>query len=137
MFYETIDDITADAGIRVKGSSPEEVICKAILATFNEITDIEMFSGKISSEITVEGKFPYLLADLINRVLHLHETEGFVCSSCNITELTKNRIKVHLIGEKFDPSRHPSKLLIKAATYHRLRFEREGDEWIAEVIFDI
>ncbi|RME12242.1 MAG: archease, partial [Aquificota bacterium] len=30
-----------------------------------------------------------------------------------------------------------SKLVIKAATYHDLRVEREGDLWVAEVIFDI
>jgi len=43
-FYEVIEDITADAGIRVRAKGLEELFCKAILATFNEITEIEKVS---------------------------------------------------------------------------------------------
>lgn len=137
MFYETIDDITADAGIRVRGDSLEEVICKAILATFNEITDIERVQQKEKRVISQEGKFPYLLADLINRALLLHDRDRFVASSCHIPQINDNSITAELVGETFDPKRHTSGLVIKAATYHRLRLEKEGDSWIAEVIFDI
>lgn len=137
MFYETIDDVTADAGIRVKGGSKEEVICKAILATFNEITDIERVQHKQRKKISQEGKLPFLLADIINMVLYIHEKEGFVASRCMVVELEDTKITTELIGETFDPERHTSGLVIKAATYHRLRFERENDHWIAEIIFDI
>ncbi|MCX5719343.1 MAG: archease, partial [Nitrospirae bacterium] len=40
-------------------------------------------------------------------------------------------------GEDFDPERHESKLLIKAATYHKLRIENVGNMWEVDVIFDI
>ncbi len=137
MFYETIDDITADAGIRVKGDSKEEVICKAILATFNEITDIEKVQPREKRKITETGKFPFILADIINKALLLHERDRFVASSCHIPQINDETITVELVGETFDPDRHTSGLVIKAATYHRLKFEKEGDLWIAEVIFDI
>ncbi len=137
MFYETIDDITADAGIRVRGDSKEEVICKAILATFNEITDIEKVQHREKRVITERGKFPFILADIINRALLLHERDRFVASSCHIPQLSDESITAELVGEPFDPDKHISGLVIKAATYHRLRFEKEGNLWIAEVIFDI
>lgn len=40
-------------------------------------------------------------------------------------------------GEEFDPARHEGKLLIKAATYHRLSIQKIGETWETEVIFDI
>jgi SHS2 domain-containing protein len=47
------------------------------------------------------------------------------------------RLKASLSGEEFDPKRHESKLLIKAATYHRLKVEKTDDLWEINVIFDI
>ncbi|PTB85883.1 protein archease, partial [cyanobacterium G8-9] len=69
--------------------------------------------------------------------LLLFETKKFVPSECEVLDLTPEGVKVLLRGEGFDPSRHEPKLLIKAATYYRLKVEREGDLWKAEVIFDI
>jgi SHS2 domain-containing protein len=40
-------------------------------------------------------------------------------------------------GEEFDAGRHEGKLLIKAATYHKLRIEKIDDLWEIDVIFDI
>lgn len=137
MFYETVDDITADAGIRVRAESLKDLFCKAVLATFNEITDIDRVEGKEVKEVSVESPMPFLLADLLNEILVLHERDKFVASKCEVLELTEGKAKVRLYGEMFDPSRHSSKLVIKAATYHRLRIEKENGEWVAEVIFDI
>ncbi len=137
MFYETLDFITADAGIRVRGKTLEEIFCKAILATFNEITDIEKVKVKEFHSVRVEAPMPFLLADTINRVLLLHETKGFVASECEVVEIGSDFAIVRLGGERFDPKRHTSKLVIKAATYHRLKVEREGDGYVAEVVFDI
>ena len=137
MFYETIDDITADAGIRVYGSSLEEVFCRAILATFNEITDIEKVEPREAYEIEAQNSLPFLLADVINKALVLHESKGFVASRCEVMELGKDYVKVRLKGERFDPEKHTSKLVIKAATYHRLKIEEQNGRLLAEVIFDI
>ncbi len=137
MFYETIDDITADAGIRVRAGSLEELFCRAVLATFNEMTDLERVEERESREVSAEGSMPFLLADVINEALVLHESTGFVARRCEVLELGENRVRLRLHGERFDPSRHTSGLVIKAATYHRLRVEREKDQFVAEVIFDI
>ncbi len=136
-FYETIDRITADAGIRVRAKSLQELICKSILATFNEITPIEKVPQEESFFIEANSEIPFLLADLINTALFLHESQLFVTSSCEVVELTSNYAKVKLVGSKYNPQKHEPNLMIKAATYHGLKVEREGDMWIGEVIFDI
>jgi SHS2 domain-containing protein len=46
-------------------------------------------------------------------------------------------MRASVSGEEFDPERHEGRLLIKAATYHRLKIERKGDRWETEIIFDI
>ncbi|MEJ7554026.1 MAG: archease, partial [Aquificaceae bacterium] len=79
-FYETIDRITADAGIRVWAKSLEELLCKSILATFNEITPIESIPQREERVIEVNSELPFLLADLINEAIVLHEAELFVAS---------------------------------------------------------
>ncbi len=136
-FYETIDDITADAGVRVEGSSKEEVVCKLILATFNEMTCIERINPLIEKRVRVNGKMPFIIADLLNKILLIHERDGFVGSRCNVVNMAENTIEVSLLGEEFDPSRHASGLLIKAVTYHRLEFKKKNGKWVAQVIFDI
>ena len=136
-FYEVIDDITADAGIRVRAKTLEELFCKAILATFNEITDIDKVEKVESYVIEVSSKLPYMLADLINEALLLHESKGFVASECRVLHLSEKGIKVELFGDKFDPEKNESKLVIKAATYHRLKVEKTEEGYLAEVIFDI
>jgi len=136
-FYEVIEDITADAGIRVRAKGLEELFCKAILATFNEITEIEKVSKDKKVELEVKGELPYLLADVINQLLVLHEGEKLVISHCERVEFKEDGVKLMLKGGLFDPERHPSKLVIKAATYHRLKVEKLEEDYLAEVIFDI
>ncbi|MFN7064597.1 MAG: archease [Aquificaceae bacterium] len=136
-FYETIDRITADAGIRVRAESLEKLLCKSILATFNEITPIEGVPQREERLIEAHSELPFLLADLINIALFLHESDLFVASSCEVLELSENYAKVKLMGSNYDPQQHEPKLVIKAATYHGLRVEREEKLWVAEVIFDI
>ncbi|HIQ49229.1 MAG TPA: archease [Aquifex aeolicus] len=135
--YKSIYDITADAGIKVKAKDLKSLFCASILATFNEITDIDKVEQKEEYEIQAQNELPFLLADIINKALVLHESKKFVASRCEIMDLDDNFVKVKLIGERFDPQKHPSKLVIKAATYHRLKIEKVGDHYEAEVIFDI
>ncbi len=136
-FYETIDRITADAGIRVWAKSLEELLCKSILATFNEITPIESIPQREERIIQTSSELPFLLADLINESIVLHEAELFVASKCEPLEVREDYARLKLIGDKFDPQKNEPKLVIKAATYHDLKVEKQGDLWIAEVIFDI
>ncbi|HIC96807.1 MAG TPA: archease, partial [Aquificaceae bacterium] len=82
MFYETVDDITADAGIRVRATNLRELVCKVLLATFNEITDIDRVREREVREVEADGGMPFVLADLINAALLIHGSDGFVACRC-------------------------------------------------------
>ncbi len=137
MFYERIDQVTAEAGIRVKAKTIEDLLCKVLLATFNEITDIDQVEEKTSKEIRAENSIPFLIADLINSALVVHERDSFVARSCEVLEFKETFARLRLKGEAFDPGKHTSKLQIKAATYYGLKLYREGDLWVAEVVYDV
>jgi SHS2 domain-containing protein len=51
--------------------------------------------------------------------------------------VTETGLKGRAWGEPLDPTRHVLAHEVKAITYHELRVEQEGDEWVAEVIVDI
>jgi len=139
-FYEPIYDITADAGIRVFGSTLEELICNSVKGLINEMVDLSKVEPKEEIPLEVESiGFPYALADLLNKVLYLFDVKKFVPRECEVIELspTGERIKILLKGERYNPEKHGKKLLIKAATYHRIKLERENGKYLAEVIFDI
>ncbi|MCS6876505.1 MAG: archease [Aquificaceae bacterium] len=136
-FYETIDRITADAGIRVRARSLSELLCKVILATFNEITPIESINPEEERVIEAHSELPFLLADLINHAILLHETQLFVACKCEPVEVKENYAMLRLYGGKFDREKNEPRLVIKAATYHDLKVEKRENFWFAEIIFDI
>lgn len=138
--YEPIYDITADAGIRVWGKDLKQLICNVILAAVNEMADLSKVEPKEETILEVESiGFPFLLADIVNQLLHLFEVKKFIPSLCEVLDLDKKGkfVKIRLKGERYSPKRHGKKLLIKAATYHRLKLEKENNHYIAEIIFDI
>lgn len=139
-FYEPIYDITADAGIRVKGETIEKLLCNLILATVNEMVELSKVEPKQEVIVKVSSiGFPYLLADVVNKILHLFEVKKFVPVQCEILELSPEgeEVTILLKGEKYNPKKHGRKLLIKAATYHKLSLKKKNGFYEAEIIFDI
>lgn len=139
-FYEPIYDITADAGIRVYGKTLDEVICNSVKALINEMVDLQKVKPKEKLILEVESiGFPYLIADLLNKILYLFDVKKFLPRECKVLELRENGSFVRLLlkGEKYNPDKHGKRLLIKAATYHRLKMDKKGDLYKVEVIFDI
>jgi SHS2 domain-containing protein len=51
--------------------------------------------------------------------------------------LTHNQLKATCYGESFDPLKHKIKIGVKAATYHMLKLDKNGDGCKAQVILDI
>lgn len=138
--YEPIYDITADAGIKVWGDDLRQIVCNSILAMVNEMVNLSKVEPK--EEITLEVEsigFPYLLADILNEILYLFDAKKFVPAMCEVLQLEPEGkyIKLLLKGEKYNPSKHGKKLLLKAATYHRLRMEKQNNRYTAEIVFDI
>ncbi len=73
-----------------------------------------------------------LLAAWLDELAFLAETEGFVPASASGLGLGETELKATIHGRIASP-RH----LIKAATYHHLRFEPVDGRWQARAILDV
>ena len=135
--YEVLD-ISGDAGIRAFGRDPEDLFLNAAIGMYSLITDPKTIAPQKNVEINVKGDSPEaLLVSWLNELIFHFDTYGFIGKDIRIHELKDTLLRSTVTGGDFDPEKHSRGLLIKAATYHKLRIERKEDHWEADVIFDI
>ena len=151
--FEVID-ISGDVGLKAYGKNPEAAFINAANGMYSLITDPGMIREQKAIDISVEGSsIEGLLVSWLNELIFHFDAYGFIGKGIVITEFTPSftlhpigggigggevcKLRALVSGEDFDPKRHESKLLIKAATYHRLKVEKKNSEWEIEVIFDI
>jgi SHS2 domain-containing protein len=150
--FEVID-ISGDVGLRAYGENLKDAFINAAIGMYSLITDLEMVREEKAINVSVESdSVEGLVVSWLNELVFYFDTYGFLGKKVSITEFTPSqplvggeqqaslqvyKLKASLAGEDFDPERHESKLLIKAATYHRLRIDKKNDIWEIDVIFDI
>ena len=78
-----------------------------------------------------------LLVDWLNHLLYLFDMDGFLGRDFQVESLTAERLEARVIGESFDPDRHPELTGVKAATYHQLSIVPVEDGWQATVVLDL
>lgn len=137
MRFEVLD-ISGDVGIRVFGRSLGELFINSASGMYNLITNTEKVERKRNIDIQLQShSLDGLLVSWLNELIFQFDTYGFIGRDIEIKELSEYKIKASISGEDFDETRHEKRLLVKAATYHQLRVEKVGEEWKAEIIFDI
>jgi SHS2 domain-containing protein len=131
-------DISGDAGIRAYGGTLQELFLNAAMGMYSLITDPAAVREERHIAVDIEShSLEGLLVSWLNELIFHFDTYGFVGSTVRIAALLGNRMSARVSGEDFDPERHEKRLLIKAATYHRLIIEEKEGQWVAEIIFDI
>jgi SHS2 domain-containing protein len=141
-------DISGDIGLRSFGETIQEAFVNAAIGMYGLITDTGKIEGKKSIVVSLgNDSLDSLLVAWLNELIFHFDAYGFIGKKIAITEsnlqpgrqagLNTYQLKAVLSGEEFDPERHESHLLIKAATYHQLRIEKSDDVWEIDVIFDI
>ncbi len=135
--YEILD-ISGDAGIRAFGGDLQELFINAACGMYSLITDLKDIQKKKTIEVSVyaaseEG----LLVAFLNELIFHFDAYGFAGKGVVIKAMDAGSVTAVISGEDFNPARHRRKLLLKAATYHRLKVEKLGNHRQAEVIFDI
>lgn len=138
--FEVID-ISGDVGIRAFGKSIEEAFTNAAIGMYSLSTDIESVREvrKIIIE-TQSDSLEGLLVSYLSELIFQFDAYGFIGKGIdiNIFRLEPSPfLKATVRGEEFNPEKHERKLLIKAATYHKVRIEKVSDIWEIDVIFDI
>lgn len=133
---------TADVYVRAHGQTMEEAYQNAALAMFETMTDSDKISPAQEETLEVEAEDQYaLLYNWLEALLVKFETEGMMYSKFQISDWKETaetfKFKAKVWGEKYDVSKHPQKVGVKAVTYHRMVVIREKDRVVLEFILDI
>ena len=76
---------------------------------------------------------PSLLVDWLNELIYLSETEAAVPVAATVRVTEPAMLEAEVVLARLE--RRPA--LVKAATHHRLRLERDRAGWVAEVTLDV
>ena len=135
MSYEELPH-TADVRIRARAATLGDL--------FSDMTDALMQvmygddrTGSLKQEIRVRGGNPEsLLRDYLSEVLYVSEVTGTVFSHAAVT-MQDNALHAVLSGEPFDPARHSGGTEVKGISYSGLLVRKEGNGYMAEIVFDV
>jgi SHS2 domain-containing protein len=126
-------DHTSEVELEVEAATEEDVFREAA-AALGELLDGELSRAPRSVTVAASaGDRATLLAEWLAELAYLAETQGFVPEGVEDLELDgEAHVRAEVRGGGADP-----KPLVKAVTYHRLTFARDGDRWHARVVFDV
>jgi len=136
--FELIEH-TADTGLRVFGSSIETLFENAGLGLLSTLVqDLDAMTP--SSTVAVELEAPDdadLLVDWLNDRLFRFDAREEIHAWATVERVRDGKLRATSGYRKVDWERDRFHAEIKSATYHGLRLERQGELWVAEVIFDL
>jgi SHS2 domain-containing protein len=129
---------TADLGLRVRAPDLNTLFAEAAEALSAAIVeDVNAIEPREPLTVRVAGTDrAYLLFDWLRELLYRFDAERRLFRRFDV-QVSEKGLEATAWGEPYDPERHPLSHEVKAITYHGLRVEREGEEWVVEVIVDI
>lgn len=133
---------TADTYIAAYGGDLSEAFENAALALFEVMTDTEKVEPKIEELVEVKGfDKQSLLYNWLEELIVKFETEGRLYSKFKVLSIETCedgfRLKARVIGEPFNPKKHPQKVGVKAVTYHMMEIEERPDGVTLKFLLDI
>jgi SHS2 domain-containing protein len=143
--YEQID-ISGDASLRIWGDNLEELLTNAAEGLGELMTDLSAIKETERREIVLSSeRNEDLLVKWLNELIFLFDTYGFIGKRFDVSLsplLTKgvqkgDTLRAIVSGGIYIPEVNESRLLVKAATYHRLSLKKDNSQWEAVVVFDI
>lgn len=134
--YEQID-ISGDVGLRIWGDNLEELFENAASGMSELTTDTSKIKETDKKEFALHSdSYESLLVLWLNELIFLFDAYGFIGMSFSVS-LKDKKLTAQISGGIFDPEVNESRLLLKAATYHKLSLKKINSKWEAIVIFDI
>jgi SHS2 domain-containing protein len=128
----------SELAVKVFGSSQVELFQNSGWALFDVTTDIDTIDCKDSVPLEVEGTDrDDLLVNWVRELLYLYQGSGYLLREFRINELGDKLVKAEACGEKVDPDRHEIKKEVVAIAYDKSRMAKTGDQWTAQLIFEI
>ena len=133
---------TADAYIESYGSNLEEAFENAALGMTDVMTKLETIEAIVEESFIVEAQDEYaLLYSWLEELLLEFELKDMLYSRFEVFSIEETvkgfRLCAKAWGEKYNPDTHPSKVGIKAATYHQMEILKDPGSVILRFILDI
>jgi SHS2 domain-containing protein len=124
-----------ELGLRLRGASIAEVFRQAALALSDVLAPGRPPPGpEQSREIRLDAPDrAALLIDWLNELIYLAERDRWIPTRIDLHEATETRLRATAWGPELDSA--PS--LVKAATWHGLRFDARDGGFEADVLLDI
>jgi SHS2 domain-containing protein len=123
---------TAEIELAIEAESEEQVFADA-LAAFAELVALDDSGTPARHDVALEAADrASLLVEWLQELIFLADSESFVAERAEDLRLEDTSIEATLVGR-----RTPFEPLVKAATYHGLRFARDGNKWYARVVLDV
>lgn len=127
---------TADVGLRGRGSTCEEAF-EAVAEGLADLTGTWFpDEGEPRSVSLAASDREALLAAWVEELLYLHESADAVFGAFRVSRVDDAGLEATVRVEPRG-SRELEGVGVKAPTYHRLRVERFGGTWIAEIYLDV
>jgi protein archease len=132
---------TADVGVRVRGASPEEALARLALAFGTLVTGGDAPRPEREERLAVFGAggggLEGAAVGLLRELLYRFATERVVPAEVEVHRVDAGGAEATVAFARYDPVRHAEGADVKAVTWHAARLEREGDGWVAQIVFDI
>lgn len=133
---------TADVLIRAWGDTLEEAFSYGALGMYEVMTDTSKVEPRMERKVESSGfDLENLLYNWIEDLITLFDMEAFLASQVRVEKIWKEgsewRLNAYLRGEPYNPDRHESRALVKAATYHLMKIWREDSRHYIQFVVDI
>ncbi len=139
--FEFLEHI-ADAYIAAYGRTLEEAFENAALAMFEVMTDTSKVEAKVERTLEASGYDEYeLLYDWLEKLLIEYYSDNLMFSRFKVESIERTpkgfRLRGKAMGEVFDPSRHESRVEVKAVTYSLMEIYRKNKIYVLKFVLDI
>ena len=128
----------SELAVRITGSSQADLFANSAFALFDVMTDPADIEIKERIPLEVEGSDrDDLMVNWMRELLYLYQGSGYLLKEFKISQVKDTIVKAEVCGEKIDPDRHEIKQEIAAVAFHKSRMEKTGNQWIAQLIFEL
>jgi protein archease len=131
-------EVEADVGVRGWGSTRAEAFAQVTRGVFALLVSPDQLQPRERREVRAQADAPEsLLVTWIDECLYVHDIEGFVAQSVEMTVCTDTLAHGVLHGEPVDPGRHRVGTVVKGATYHQVLVTERLGVHEARIIVDV
>ncbi len=124
--------------VKVVGNSQADLFANSAFALFDVMTDVDKIEIKEHLPLEVEGvDRDDLMVNWMRELLYLYQGSGYLLREFQVREVKDTLVKADVCGEKIDPDRHEIKKEVAAVAYHQSRMEKTGNQWTAQLVFEV